>query len=121
MKRIQILGVFFALVSTSFSALSAEQVLRNARIVSTLISAENGLFGGCMAKVDLNIVNETGLNCKNEWVTFDCTANFITAAESARLLNAAQMADALDLKVNLRLDDSQLHNGYCLAKRVQFN
>lgn len=126
MKKIIIIaGLIGSFVGGSVQ--SAEEVLRDTKITATLISGEvdsegNTNFGGCMARLSKrNINSETGLSCSNDWVTFSCSGDFLSVASASRLLNSAQMADALDLNVNLRIDDSKKHNGFCLAKRLQFN
>lgn len=105
---------------------AAVAVLSDTKITGLLITAEldpegNTLYGGCMARISKrDIAAETGLDCPTDWVTFSCSGDFLSLSDSSRLLNAAQMADALDLSMNMVLDDSRKHNGFCLSTRVQF-
>lgn len=117
-------GILSALVASPLLADVA--VLNDTKITGLLITAEldgqgNTLYGGCMARISKrDIAAETGLNCPADWVSFSCSGDFLTLADSSRLLNAAQMADALDLSLNIKIDDSRKHNGFCLSTRVQF-
>lgn len=124
-KIIVIAGLLGAIIGGSAHA--AEARLSDTKIVATLISGEvdaegNTNFGGCMARLsERDISAVTGLDCPPNWVTFSCSGDFLSVANASRLLNSAQMADALDLTVSVRIDDSKKHNGYCLAERLQFN
>lgn len=123
-KIIVIAGLIGSIVGGAAHA--AEARLSDAQIAATLISGEvdaegNTNFGGCMARLNKVIATETALDCPGAWVTFSCSGDFMSVANASRLLNSAQMADALNLTVSLRIDDSKKHNGYCLAERLQFN
>lgn len=74
-------------------------------------------FGGCMA-VTVPGPQSTGLTCGNNFVTFDCTADFGSKSAAQQKLSAAQLAFVTNKQVRLVIDDAQTHNGYCFVRRI---
>jgi hypothetical protein len=88
----------------------------NARVVNTLV-ADQGRFGGCMAKLDQPLAN-SGLDCPGSWVSFSCAGVFTTKDIAYRMFDSAQMAFALGKPVSVQVDDTKKHNGHCYARRI---
>jgi hypothetical protein len=88
----------------------------NATIQRSLV--EQGKFGGCMMQLDKS-VKDTGLNCPAaNWVSFDCDGLYGSTLTSLRIYDTALMAFALEKTVNVRVDDTKFHDGYCVATRI---
>ena len=51
----------------------------------------------------------------NNFLTFSCSGVYATKADARLLLQNAQMAFALDKKIQIKVDDSKKHNGYCFS------
>lgn len=88
-----------------------------AQITRTL-AAEEPRYGGCMAALSVNPLNE-GLDCPaSSWVTFDCVGKYVTRSAAMRMFDSAQMAFLTERKVRVHVDDSRKHNGFCLVTRI---
>lgn len=114
------LAAIVALVSTPLMA--AETMIRDATVTRTLAS-EDSRFGGCSARLDktgAEVATAAGQSvaCPNLWVTFSCSGEHTSKSNALRMFDSAQMALALGLKVDVMVDDSKKHNGFCLAKRI---
>jgi hypothetical protein len=113
MKR---LTTALLLASCAMPSLANIAWVKDATIERTMI--EEGMFGGCMIKLDKSII-DAGLSCPAaSWVSLDCDGIYSSVAGSQRLFDSGQMAFALNMKVNVRVDDSKMHNGYCVAVRL---
>ncbi len=117
MKRNVVIGLL-ACAATFWmtSGHAAVAALNGAKVIRVLI-ADEGRFGGCMARLDRNI-STVGLNCPGSWVSFSCTGDFTSKDVAYKMLETAQMAMALDRWVGVYVDDSRLHNGWCYANRI---
>lgn len=90
-----------------------------ANVVSVLIQSDT-TFGGCMAK--LSVDPSTLLPaCAPHWVTFSCSGDFTSEVRAYRMLDQAQLALATSRRVQVVVDDSRRHNGYCFATRIDVN
>lgn len=108
-------GVAFALL-TSMCTVHADSVIFVTTINRTLVVGSD-LFGGCMAATSVD--PSTLLpGCARNWVTFSCTGDFGDQVQAYRMLDQAQLALATDKNVMLEVRDSQKHNGYCYAARI---
>jgi hypothetical protein len=113
MKR---LAAALILTSCAMPALANIAWVTNATIQRTLI--QDGVFGGCMIQLDQSIA-DAGLNCPAaNWVSLDCDGTYGLKAGAQRVLDSAQMAFALDMKVSVRVDDSKKHDYYCTVVRI---
>lgn len=120
----------FFLVLAVFALVSAPLTLSvgvNAavKVVDGQISqilTDGRLYGGCMvwAPTDKSL-SEYGLNCRNNYFTFDCRndADQPGGKSQAQLnLQQAQLALALNSRVQLTVNDAVTINGNCYASRV---
>jgi len=104
--------ILMGLTSTTYAATA--YVI--ASVERTLV-ADQDRWGGCMILIDKQL-SDYGLNCPSRWVTFSCSGTFTTKDVAYRLFDSAQMAAALGRKVQLEVDDTRKHNGYCFGSRV---
>ncbi len=108
-------GVGFALL-TLIGAVHADSVIFVTQINRTLVVGSE-LYGGCMAATGVD--PSTLLpGCAKNWVSFSCTGDFADPVQAYRMLDQAQLALATDKAVMLEVRDSQKHNGYCYASRI---
>jgi hypothetical protein len=99
----------------SWSA-SAATVARNFSVQQIVI--DDVAFGGCMAALSPNPANFIS-GCAGGFVTFDCLGQLGTSKSSANSkLAAAQLALVTDTQTFIRIDNTKIANGYCLAVRV---
>lgn len=83
----------------------------------TRVVADDENFGGCMALTTPG-PQSTGLNCGNNFVTFDCDGAFGTKSKAQAKYAGAQLALVTGYETRLVVDDSRTHNGLCLAVRI---
>lgn len=107
-------GLVFAILAPP--SFSAEGVVRDARVVRTL-QADGGRWGECMALLD-RAINQSGIDCPGQWVSFSCSGDFNTKDSAYKMFDTAQMAMALDLPVLVIADDQRKHSGWCYANRI---
>ncbi len=73
------------------------------------------LYGGCMIRISAAIGNgcpATG------WVSLDCEATHSPAGVGNRMYATALTAFSLGRQVTVLVDNTELHNGYCVARRL---
>jgi hypothetical protein len=71
-------------------------------------------FGNCM--VELYVSPTTKLpSCEAGWLSFSCSGTFASKSDAKGMMEMAQLAFLLDKEVNIGVDDSKLHNGYCFS------
>ena len=87
-----------------------------ATIERTLV-ADADRWGGCMARVNVTLA-DLGVDCYSRWVTFSCSGVHTTKDVAYRMFDSAQMALALEKRVQLYVTDQKKHNGYCFANRI---
>ena len=121
MKNI-VLGLLLGLFSMGHSFAEVAYV-NDAKIDQILLSSSSGTdnYGGCMVKLKSagdNFQTPRALlpSCPtNNFLTFSCSGVYATKADARLLLQNAQMAFALDKKIQIKVDDSKKHNGYCFS------
>jgi len=114
MKLLKVRIVFAAILMwLSAFPVAADKAGITAFIQSTRVTGD-GSFGGCMALLSKNPA-EALPACKNSWVTFSCDGTYGDPVLAYRMLDQAQLALATGMKVRVFVDDSKMHNGYCLA------
>ena len=72
-------------------------------------------YGGCMVHLDVIIAN----GCPaNGWVSLDCKNTYYPAGEGDRKFNTALAAAIAGKTVSVYINNTQKHDGYCVAKRI---
>jgi hypothetical protein len=85
--------------------------------VNRVLIAADDRWGGCMAALSVNPQSVLP-SCGSSWVTFSCTGDFMDRVRAYRMLDAAELALATGKRVNVWFRDDKMHNGYCLADRL---
>lgn len=102
-------------------AQAVQGLIGGATIQRTLVSGDN-TFGGCMAGLNVPVNTATNSpnspNCPDTWVSFSCVGTYASREQAFHMLDQAQLALALNKKVNVLVDDTKKHNGYCFAARI---
>ena len=80
----------------------------------TRILLDDQNYGGCMAFM-VPGPQTTTLTCGNDWVSFDCTGNFHSKSIANQMFSAAQLAYITESDFRVKLNDAELHNGFCVA------
>jgi len=113
MKNQYIRGVLAGCLLIGSSGTFADSEVVSGKILNTL--SESSVYGKCM------VYSESfnpRIACPAGWVSLDCSGDFNSKEDSRRMWDSAQLAYAMDLTVEVTLVDTQKHNGYCVAKRL---
>ena len=96
---------------------SAVEKVSGATVTKLLQDSVN--YGGCMARLSKDLVDE-GLNCTNDpMVTFDCLGTLGGAKSVGNtMFSSAQLAFVAGVSVDVFVDDARKINGFCYAKRI---
>jgi len=94
---------------------SAQAVLTGT--VERVLTTDGRNFGGCMAFLSANPQNALP-RCAWGWVSFSCSGDYTQPAFGFRMLDQAQLALAGGKFVQVHIDDTRLHDGYCFAYRI---
>lgn len=104
--------LFMAYVSASYATTA-----KVTGIVTKTVVADEGRWGGCMVRIDVKLA-DAGLDCPSKWVSFSCSGVFTEKDVAYRMFDQAQMAHTLEHMVEIRVDDTKKHNGYCYGNRI---
>lgn len=74
-------------------------------------------FGGCMARLAVDMRTVSGGQC-GEWVSFSCTHELLTPEASDMMWQTIQLAHVTQKMIRVQVDPNKMHNGQCVAKRV---
>ena len=85
--------------------------------VTKSVMADEVRWGGCMVRIDKKLA-DSGLDCPSKWVSFSCSGVFTEKDVAYRMFDQAQMALTLERTVEIHVDDSKKHNGYCYGNRI---
>lgn len=107
-RNIIMLAFFF-----SMPALSEIGYVNGAKIDKMIVTSD-GSYGGCLLHLDKR-TEDTVAGCGRSWVSLSCSGEFATKSDARFLLETAQLAYVLEKTVQIRIDDSKKHNGYCFA------
>lgn len=104
-----------AMMLLTISSLSYASTATINGVTITKTVLQNGSFGNCMVRIDKPLTN---LNCPKGWVSFSCDGTYQPREIANSMFDSAQMALALNKKVNIRIDDLKKHNGFCFVYRI---
>ena len=116
--RATTLGICICL---SLAAASAQgQVAHVTGKVARIAALTNGSIGECAAMLDVDIVEEAGIDCHAHWITFDCAARKATfgKAAAARMFDSAKLAYATDRSIRVWLRPEAKIGEFCIASRI---
>ena len=117
MKLLKVRMVFAAILMWLCAFPVAADTARITAFIEATRVTGDGTFGGCMASLSKDPA-EVLPACKSSWVTFSCDGTYTDPVLAYRMLDQAQLALATGMKVLVFVDDSKMHNGYCLASRI---
>ncbi|HEB94600.1 MAG TPA: hypothetical protein ENI94_14330 [Gammaproteobacteria bacterium] len=110
-----LLGAVAGLMVLGAGVASAEMAwISDAKVTTTL--SEAGSYGDCMIYVNKPISDSLS-GCPS-WVTFSCDGTYNSKDAGQRKFESAQLALALGYRVQLFVDNTKKHNGYCYAQRI---
>ena len=112
MKKLILSTVLLALSSHAYS----DWAWFNGASVLKLLN-QTDTYGECMVYIDKILADQLP-TCPSRWVALSCDGTFNNRDVAARMYDAALMAMAIEKKVNVLVDDSKKHNGYCVATRI---
>jgi len=115
MKHCWMIGLLLCVLTTQASAATGSLFSKVNRVVS-----DNQYYGGCMALLAV-APSTLGLDCSGKFVVFSCSGDFATKDQAKRNFELAQMAMLLDTQIQVVVDDTRKHNGYCFVKRVDLS
>ena len=111
-----ILGICMALAAAS----ALGQVSHVSGKVARIAALTNGSIGECAVMLDVDIVEETGIDCNQHWITFDCAGRQATfgKAAAARMFDSAKLAYAMDRGIRVWLRPEAKIGEFCIASRI---
>lgn len=96
-------------------AVADTAVVARAFVERTLVS-DGSRWGGCMVLLSKDPADL--LPACGRWLTFSCDGTYTDPVRAYRMLDQAQLAVATGMAVNVTVDESKKHNGYCFASRI---
>jgi hypothetical protein len=116
----RILFIAILLVPFAGSVQAATSPLTTTKITEVLTDQTN--YGECMARLEINPATFANVRCKNYWVSFGCTGDFIPKQTASNMFTVAQLALVADLSVKPKITDDEVFNGpspgYCTVRRI---
>jgi len=101
----------------AFSPVSHATTAKVKGVVTKTVVADEGRWGGCMVRIDAKLA-DSELDCPSKWVSFSCSGVFTEKDVAYRMFDQAQMALTLERVVEIHVDDTKKHNGYCYGNRI---
>ena len=105
-------------LSIAYAPASYAGTVKVKGLITKALVADEGRWGGCMVNVDVKLADK-GLDCPGKSVSFSCSGVFTEKDVAYRMFDQAQMAFALERKVQIYVDDTKKHNGYCYGNRIE--
>ena len=111
--------VFFGLLTlVAVKQVNAAQLYVTTEVLRTITTGDDK-YGGCMFEPSISLITE-GLDCQpGGWISLDCAGIFGTQNAGQRRWDAVVLAEMLNKKVEVRVDDSKKIDRYCVAERVK--
>jgi len=100
-----------ALLALPTSSMAAE-FWKSGKVNRILV--DSGTYGKCMIQLSVALGN----SCPSTWVSLDCAGKYLDKGDGDRFLNIATIAQTMDKKLALRIENTQKHGAYCVATRV---
>lgn len=103
--------------ASSFANDSHVVMLPYANVKNVMISG-TGHLGGCGVRLDI-VPGETAYGCyNNQYISLSCDGRFNDKEAAKSMLDTIKEAAELEKKVRIHVDEMQIQNGACVAKRV---
>ena len=110
--------IAWACITVHISPAQASSGTVHANATMILMTGDTD-FGGCMVRLD-KPADSVLSSCPSPWISFSCTGDFNAKDQAYKMLDLVQMSIALKTKVYVKFTDAQKHNGWCVAKRIDF-
>ena len=106
------------LIAIAIKQANAAQLYVTTEVLRTITTGDDK-YGGCMFEPSISLISE-GLDCQpGGWISLDCAGIFGTQNAGQRRWDAVVLAEMLNKKVEVRVDDSKKIDRYCVAERVK--
>ena len=116
-KKFIVTGVIAASFASTANAATA--LISGVRV--TRLTTDSASFTGCLVRLDVD-PQATLPNCGANHVVLDCDGTLGTPRSvSSSLFSAAQLALVTQNSMRIRVDDSRISNGFCIATRIDNN
>lgn len=115
MKHVAV-AVAVAIWCLALPSYGATQLL--ADVTVTRITTDASSYAGCLARINVNPADSLPA-CGDNHVTMGCDGTLgVSKATAAQLFSAMQLALVTGNPMRIRVDDSKIANGFCMATRV---
>ncbi len=111
MKKNIITGLALAILMAVPTTVTAEEFWKSGTVSRVLVDAK--YYGKCM----INLPFDEYAGCKGGWISLDCQGEYLEKGDGDRMLNLALIAQTMEKKVSVKIDNSKKHNDYCIAVR----
>ncbi len=111
-KKFKINIIVSIILLASVVQTAQAQLIQAQGTITRTLNETTSNFGGCMIALSSSI----GGNCVDPWVSLDCSGTFSSSGD--RLYATAMVAFSLNKSVFVEVDDTQVHGGFCVVKRL---
>ena len=113
------LALWIALMAVICVVSTAPVKAAESVLVSTVVQVlvDDSDYGQCMVRLADSPTSQLA-GCGADWLTLDCAGDFSTSKKAARKLDSVNLALITGKRLAAYFRDSQKHNGYCYAFRV---
>jgi len=118
MKLLKIFPGLLGTVTALWASVAVSDTAPVTAFVEKTMVTSDSLRGGCMAALSEDPAAVLPA-CKSTWVTFSCDGTYTDPVRAYRMLDQAQLALATGLAVQVTINDSKMHDGYCFASRIK--
>ena len=95
---------------------AATQLLTGVTV--TRITTDASSYAGCLARITVNPADSLAA-CGDNHVTMGCDGTLgVSKSTAAQLFSAMQLALVTGNQMRIRVDDSKIANGFCMATRI---
>lgn len=100
-----------ALLALPTSSMAAE-FWKSGKVNRILV--DSGTYGKCMMQLSVNLGN----SCSSSWVSLDCAGKYLDKGDGDRFLNIVSIAQTMDKRVSIKIDNAKKYGGFCVATRI---
>jgi len=110
--KIKAIGLVMAVGMIIPTTTMASEFWKSGTITRILVDAKN--YGKCMVSLNVSLGN----SCPSTWVSLDCEAKYSDKGDGDRMLNIALIAQNMNKKISIKVNNSKKHGSYCVASRL---
>ena len=112
MKKNVIKGLTLAALVMMPTVSMAETFWKTGNITRIVITT--GQYGQCMIQIPTLLEH----GCTSNWISLDCMGTFSDKGNGDRLLNVALIAQTMEKRVSIKIDNIKKHNTICVGQRI---